>query len=363
MDIVEHIRTTHDISRQELELLLTTEACTEQLRQAARTVADSVYGKQVFLRGLIEISSHCKNDCYYCGLRRSNPTAVRYRLTDEQIYDCCEQGHELGFRTFVLQGGEDGWFDDERMCRIVSTLRQRYPDCAITLSLGERSRDSYQALFDAGANRYLLRHETASPEHYARLHPAEMSWQHRIDCLYALKEIGYQVGCGFMVGSPYQTLDTLYADLQLIRQFRPQMVGIGPFISTHDTPFAGQPNGKVSDTLKLLAIIRLLLPDVLLPATTALGTLHPQGREQGILYGANVVMPNLSPRDHRKDYAIYDNKICTGEESAECRACTEARIARIGYHTVVARGDHPSTSPSSTPRTPPNTTKSRPNAL
>lgn len=342
MNIVEQIRDDCDISREALERLLTTDdrECVELLRRTAREVATKAYGKRIFMRGLIEISSHCKNDCLYCGLRRSNRTAVRYRLTDEQIYDCCETGYRLGFRTFVMQGGEDGWFDDKRMCSIVSTVRKHHPDCAITLSLGERSRESYQALFDAGANRYLLRHETASPEHYAQLHPFEMSWQHRIDCLYALKEIGYQVGCGFMVGSPYQTFDTLYADLQFLRKFQPHMVGIGPYISAHDTPFAGQPNGKVSYTLRLLAIIRLLLPQVLLPATTALGTLHPQGRELGIQYGANVVMPNLSPRDHRKDYSIYDNKICTGEESAECRACTEQRIRRIGYETVVDRGDH-----------------------
>ena len=338
---IDHIRNTRDITRDELEQILETEdkASIEYLRSSAREVATAAYGNKIFMRGLIELSSHCKNDCLYCGLRRSNSAAVRYRLSDEQIYDCCEQGYKLGFRTFVMQGGEDGWFDDKRMCRIVSTVRQRYPDCAITLSLGERSRESYQALFDAGANRYLLRHETASPEHYARLHPAEMSFQNRIDCLYALKEIGYQVGCGFMVGSPYQTIDTLYADLQFIRTFQPQMVGIGPFISATGTPFQDQPNGKVGTTLRLLAIIRLLHPPVLLPATTALGTLHPQGRELGIQFGANVVMPNLSPRDHRKDYAIYDNKICTGEEAAECRACTEGRIRKIGYETVVDRGD------------------------
>ena len=344
MDIVEHIRASRDIGREELEQLLTTgdKALVEQLRSTARGVADGVYGKRIFMRGLIELTSHCKNDCLYCGLRRSNRTAVRYRLTEEQIYDCCDTGYRLGFRTFVMQGGEDGWFNDERMCRIVATVRQRYPDCAITLSLGERSRESYQALFDAGANRYLLRHETADAAHYARLHPADMSWRHRMDCLQALKEIGYQVGCGFMVGSPHQTFDTLLADLQFLRRFRPQMVGIGPFIPAHDTPFSGEPKGSVQYTLRLLAIIRLLLPDVLLPATTALGTLHPQGRELGIQYGANVVMPNLSPRDHRKDYSIYDNKICTGEESAECRACTEQRIRRIGYETVVDRGDHAS---------------------
>lgn len=342
MNIIEKIQQTQNITREELEQILTTdnEATIEALRQSARSVANAIYGNKIYIRGLIEISNYCKNDCLYCGLRRSNPFAVRYRLTDEQIYACCEEGYQLGFRTFVMQGGEDGWFDDKRMCRIVSTVRNRYPDCAITLSLGERSHESYQALYDAGANRYLLRHETASPEHYAKLHPTEMSWQHRMECLCDLKKIGYQVGCGFMVGSPYQTFDTLYADLQFIRKFRPQMVGIGPFISAHDTPFAGQPNGKVSYTLRLLAIIRLLQPPVLLPATTALGTLHPQGRELGIQYGANVLMPNLSPTEHRKDYAIYDGKICTGEESAQCKVCTEQRIRKIGYEMVVDRGDY-----------------------
>lgn len=342
MGIIEHIRDTRDITRTELEQILTTEDkdSIDLLRSTAREVASSIYGNKIFIRGLVELTSYCKNDCLYCGLRRSNRDAVRYRLSEEQVYACCDNGYRLGFRTFVLQGGEDAWFNDERLCRIVSTIHERHPDCAITLSMGERSRESYQALFDAGANRYLLRHETADEEHYARLHPAEMVWQHRIDCLYTLKEIGYQVGCGFMVGSPYQTLDTLYKDLQLIRSLQPQMVGIGPFVATHNTPFESFPNGKVNTTLRLLAIIRLLHPHVLLPATTALGTLHPQGRELGIQFGANVVMPNLSPLDHRKDYAIYDNKICTGEEAAECRTCTEHRIKRIGYETVVDRGDY-----------------------
>ena len=341
MNTIDKIKELRDITREELELILTTDNrdAVEYLRQTARSVADGVYGNKIFMRGLIELSSYCKNDCLYCGLRRSNKEAVRYRLTEEEIYGCCETGYKLGFRTFVMQGGEDGWFTDERMCRIVSTVRQKYPDCAITLSLGERSRESYQALYDAGANRYLLRHETADEAHYGKLHPAEMSWQHRMDCLQALKEIGYQVGCGFMVGSPFQTIDTLYADLQFIRSFQPHMVGIGPFVSTHNTPFEGYPNGKVETTLRLLALIRLLHPRVLLPATTALGTLHPQGRELGIRFGANVVMPNLSPKMHRKDYAIYDNKICTGEEAAECRACTEHRIRKTGYETVVDRGD------------------------
>lgn len=342
MSVVDQIREQQDITLEQLQMILETSDKTlvDSLAVAAREVATSVYGNKIFLRGLVEISSYCKNDCLYCGLRRSNRNAVRYRLTEDEIYACCANGYRLGFRTFVMQGGEDPWFNDERMCRIVSTIRKQYPDCAITLSLGERSRDSYQALYDAGANRYLLRHETADAEHYRRLHPAEMSWQHRMECLRQLKDIGYQVGCGFMVGSPYQTTTTIYKDLQFIRELQPHMVGIGPFVSTQGTPMAEFPNGKVETTLRLLSIIRLLRPHVLLPATTALGTLHPTGREQGILHGANVVMPNLSPVAHRKDYAIYDHKICTGEEAAECAACTELRLKRIGYESVVDRGDY-----------------------
>lgn len=340
--IVTQVRSGCDITLQQLQHLLTTddEVEVKELFSQAREVADGVYGKKVFIRGLIEISSHCKNDCLYCGLRRSQKDAVRYRLSDTQILDCCGKGYSLGFRTFVLQGGEDAWFDDTRMVRLVGEIRHRYPDCAITLSLGERSDESYQRLFDAGANRYLLRHETADPAHYARLHPAEMSFSNRMHCLETLKRIGYQVGCGFMVGSPFQTAETIFKDLQFIRSFQPHMVGIGPFIPAHGTPFADQPQGSVETTLRLLSIIRLLHPHVLLPATTALGTLHPIGRERGIMAGANVVMPNLSPLEHRKDYTIYDNKICTGDEAAECRNCTEYRMRSIGYETAVDRGDY-----------------------
>lgn len=340
--VVSEVRRNRDITLGQLRQLLASddEALVKNLFEQAREVADGIYGKRVFIRGLIEISSHCKNDCLYCGLRRSQKGAVRYRLTDEQILDCCEKGYRLGFRTFVLQGGEDAWFDDARMVRIVGEIRRRYHDCAITLSLGERSDESYQRLFDAGANRYLLRHETADKEHYEKLHPSDMSFDNRMHCLETLKTIGYQVGCGFMVGSPFQTVETLYKDLQFIRSFKPHMVGIGPFIPAHDTPFADQPQGSVETTLRLLSIIRLIHPHVLLPATTALGTLHPLGRERGIMAGANVVMPNLSPTEHRKDYAIYDNKICTGDEAAECRNCTEYRMRAIGYETVVDRGDY-----------------------
>ncbi len=341
MNSVIAIRDSQQITLEQLTELLTTEdeQLLKQLQAEARRVAQSIYGNKVFLRGLIELSSYCKNDCFYCGLRRSNKSAVRYRLSVDDIYACCKIGYELGFRTFVLQGGEDGWFNDERLCTIVSNIRQQYPDCAITLSLGERSRDSYQRLYDAGANRYLLRHETANKTHYETLHPREMSWNRRIQALRDLKEIGYQTGCGFMVGSPYQTIETLYEDLQFIHDFRPHMVGIGPFIPAHDTPFADYAAGSVERTLRLLSIIRLMHPHVLLPATTALGTLHPTGRERGILCGANVIMPNLSPVEHRKDYSIYDNKICTGDEAAECRSCIDIRIRGIGYDTTADRGD------------------------
>lgn len=339
--IIDSIRDTRTITRDQLAVLLeTTDAdLLEYLRSEAQKVAQSVYGNAVFLRGLIEVSSFCRNDCLYCGLRRSNRQAVRYRLTEDEIYAACENGYSLGFRTFVMQGGEDAWFTDDRLCAIVSAIRHRYPDCAITLSLGERSRESYQRLFHAGADRYLLRHETADKSHYMQLHPSDMSFDNRIRCLYDLKEIGYQVGCGFMVGSPFQTVDTLYQDLQFILRLQPHMVGIGPFVSTRHTAFEDRPNGSVERTLRLLSVIRLLHPHVLLPATTALGTLHPRGRELGILAGANVVMPNLSPLAHRKDYNIYDNKICTGDEAAECFVCTSNRMRQIGYQTVVDRGD------------------------
>ena len=340
-DIVDQIAATRDITPEQLARLLTTDdrETIQHLYDTAHATAQQYYGNKIFMRGLIEISNHCKNDCLYCGIRRSQPDVRRYRLTKEEILDCCEQGYALGFRTYVLQGGEDGWFDDDRMCDIVAAIRQQYTDCAITLSLGERSRESYQRLYDAGANRYLLRHETADPAHYARLHPTEMSFDNRMRCLQDLRDIGYQVGCGFMVGSPYQTIDTLYKDLQFIRQFKPQMVGIGPFIPASGTPFADRPAGSVETTLRLLSLIRLLHPPVLLPATTALGTLHPRGRELGIMAGANVVMPNLSPREHRKDYNLYDNKLCTGDEAAECRVCLDRRIRTTGSQLVVDRGD------------------------
>ena len=311
----------------------------EMLRKAAVERRKAVYGSAVFVRGLIEISSICKNDCLYCGIRCGNQNAERYRLTPEEILRCAEEGYVLGFRTFVLQGGEDPFFTDEILVPLIETLKTRFPDCAVTLSLGERSRDSYQTLFDAGADRYLLRHETATKAHYEKLHPASMSFEHRMQCLRELREIGYQVGAGFMVGSPFQTAEDLGRDLAFLQAFQPEMCGIGPFIPHRDTPFRDFPAGTLELTLRLLSILRLACPNVLLPATTALGTIDPQGREKGILAGANVVMPNLSPVSVRKKYALYEGKICTGEESAQCRDCLAARMRAIGYEIVVDRGD------------------------
>ena len=341
-DIVKRIEVKQNISLNELRVLLTTEdeAVITDLMNRARIVADGIYGKDIYIRGLIEFTNYCKNDCYYCGIRRSNSCAERYRLSKEQIMRCVDTGYELGFRTFVLQGGEDGWFTDDKICDIVSAIKAAYPDCAVTLSIGEKTRAAYKSYFDAGADRYLLRHETADEEHYRSLHPPELSLMNRKRCLYDLKEIGYQVGCGFMVGSPYQTVETIYEDIKFIKELEPHMVGIGPFISQHATPFAEWESGTLDMTLRLLSIIRLIHPHVLLPATTALGTIHPYGREKGIMAGANVVMPNLSPEDVREKYALYDNKICTGDEAAQCRACLQRRVENIGYHIVTARGDY-----------------------
>jgi len=300
------------------------------------------YDHDVYIRGLIEFTNYCKNDCYYCGIRKSNQNADRYRLTEEEILECCKSGYELGFRTFVLQGGEDGYFTDDKLVNIIRAIKSLYSECAITLSLGERSHESYQKLYEAGADRYLLRHETANNDHYKRLHPENMTLENRKACLFDLKKIGYQVGCGFMVGSPYQTVDTLVEDLLFIKELQPHMVGIGPFIPHHDTPFAGQVGGTLELTLFMLGLVRLMLPQVLLPSTTALGTIDPMGREQGILAGANVVMPNLSPTTVREKYMLYDNKICTGDEAAECRFCMQKRMEGIGYEVVVSRGDHQS---------------------
>lgn len=341
-DIIDRLVKERDLSDEEFEKLILCEdkETIEYLASKAREVRESIYGKEVYLRGLIEFTNYCKNDCLYCGIRRSNKNAERYRLTEEQILNCCEVGYKLGFRTFVLQGGEDAYFNDDVLVPLIKEIKEKYPDCALTLSVGEREKDSYQKLFDAGADRYLLRHETADKEHYESLHPAELSFDHRMKCLWDLKEIGYQVGCGMMIGSPNQTVKHLIKDLRFLQEFKPEMVGIGPFIPHHDTPFADRETGSVDITLKLLSIIRIMLPEVLLPATTALGTADGLGREKGILAGANVVMPNLSPTDVRGKYLLYDNKICTGDEAAECIRCMTLRVQKVGYEVVQKRGDH-----------------------
>jgi biotin synthase len=312
---------------------------TESLFAAARKVRAAHYGNGVYFRGLIEFSNWCKNDCYYCGIRRSNTDVERYRLSPDEILNCCRMGDMLGFRTFVLQSGEDPWFTDERVEEIVVAIRREYPAHAITLSIGERRMDSYERFFRAGANRYLLRHESANDEHYRKMHPPSMSLSERKQCLFNLKEIGYQVGAGFMVGTPFQEPEHLLEDLHFIEELQPHMVGIGPFIPQKDTPFGGYPRGGLELTLRMVALTRLLLPRALIPATTALGTISPQGREKGLMAGANVVMPNLSPREVRKLYSLYDNKICTGDEAAECRLCMEGRIRSFGFVPDMARGD------------------------
>ncbi|MBR2283166.1 MAG: [Ruminococcus sp.] len=340
-EIIDALRRDCDIPDDELKMLI--EADDSEAADTLRTAADEVrrenYGTTVFLRGLIEISSFCKNDCLYCGIRRGNHDADRYRLDPEVILACADEGYRLGFRTFVLQGGEDMYFTDEVMCGIIRQLREDHPDCAITLSLGERTEESYRLMKEAGADRYLLRHEAASDELYSKLHPAQMSLENRKNCLYTLKRLGYQVGAGFMVGAPYQTTEHIIADLRFLQELRPQMIGIGPFVPHHSTCFAEAPGGTLQLTLRLLGILRLMHPAVLLPATTALGTISPIGRELGLKTGCNVVMPNLSPVGVRKKYDLYDNKICTGEEAAECRGCLQRRIESCGFAVAQERGD------------------------
>lgn len=338
-DIVKELLEKRDISDDKLKKLLETEQENETLRNAADNVRRKIYGNEVYLRGLIEFTNICRNNCYYCGIRRDNRSVNRYRLSEEEILGCCREGYSLGYRTFVLQGGEDMYYSDKRICGIVYSIKSAFPDCAVTLSIGERPKESYKAYFDAGADRYLLRHETADEEHYRRLHPTEMSLENRKRCLFDLKETGYQVGSGFMVGSPFQTTESIISDLRFLQELDPDMIGIGPYLTHRDTPFREHENGSLSLTLKLISVLRLMFPHALIPATTALGTIHPDGREMGLRAGANVVMPNLSPVRVRKEYSLYDNKICTGEESAQCRMCLERRIESAGYKAVTDIGN------------------------
>lgn len=317
---------------------------TEEDRAFAAFLAQNItkehFGNRIYFRGIVEFSNICKNDCYYCGIRRSNRHVGRYRLTDEDILLCCREGYRLGYRTFVLQSGEDGYYTDERLVPLISAIKAEYPDCAVTLSIGERSRQSYEALFAAGADRYLLRHETANAGHYAKLHPEEMSFEHRINCLRQLKEIGYQTGCGMMVGTPFQTPETLAEDMELMCEFQPAMVGIGPFIPHSDTPFAAEKAGSQNLTLFLLSLTRIMIPKVMLPSTTALGTVAADGRINGVLAGCNVVMPNLSPLSVRKKYMLYDNKVGTETDAETGLRQLKEQMESIGREVVTGRGDH-----------------------
>ncbi|MBR6101946.1 MAG: [Ruminococcus sp.] len=341
--LIDRLGTEHRLSKEEWVTVFSEWDDEDRAYAAekARALSLAQFGNKIFIRGIVEFSNICKNDCLYCGIRRSNTNAERYRLTEEEILSCCEEGYEYGFRTFVLQSGEDyGAYPPERMAGIVRSIKQAHPDCAVTLSLGELEYDALKLLKEAGADRYLLRHETADREHYGKLHPAEMSFDHRMQCLRWLKELGYQTGAGIMVGSPYQTNECLAEDMVFLAEFDPQMIGIGPFLPHKDTPFKDMRKGSYELTLFLLSLCRIMLPRVLLPATTALGTIRPDGREQGVLAGANVIMPNLSPTAVRKKYMLYDGKICTEDRSAECRDCIKARMKRIGYEVAVTRGDY-----------------------
>ncbi|MCL2358054.1 MAG: [FeFe] hydrogenase H-cluster radical SAM maturase HydE [Defluviitaleaceae bacterium] len=336
-NLTEKLREEKFLSREEFKILLAQGG--EELHNAAREVCESVFGRDIYIRGLIEFTNHCVQNCNYCGIRSGNKNAARYRLSPEEILSCCAEGYELGIRTFVLQGGEDNFYTDERLVEILRSIKQNHPDCAITLSVGERSKESYARLFDAGGDRYLLRHETANAEHYAALHPAGLTLASRKKCLFDLKEVGFQVGCGFMVGSPGQTLDHIAEDFEFIRELDPEMVGIGPFMPHADTACAGEPPGDLQLVLNALAILRLMKPTVLLPATTALGTLSKRGRELGVLAGANVVMPNLSPRAVRKQYMLYDNKISTSDDAALTKSRIAEQMKNVNREIVIGRGD------------------------
>lgn len=337
--LIEELKKNQTLSDDDFRMLLLFQGDDKDLFAAADSVRKEIYGNEVYIRGLVEFTNYCKNNCFYCGIRRDNKNAQRYRLSEDEIISCCKEGYGLGFRTFVLQGGEDAFFTDDVMCGIISHIKEDFPDCAVTLSIGEKSRESYKAYFDAGADRYLLRHETADTEHYGKLHPNTMSLENRKRCLYDLKDIGFTVGSGFMVGSPFQTVDCIIKDLKFLRELKPDMIGIGPYITHKETPFGNFQSGPLKLTLRLISVLRLMFPYVLIPATTALGTIDKNGREMGLCAGANVVMPNLSPVKFRKLYDLYENKICTGEEAAQCRGCLEKRVRSVGYKIVTDIGN------------------------
>ena len=336
---MEQLRNTTYYSDKTLKNWIEDESMNETLSNKADAIRRNIYKDHVYVRGLIEFSNFCKNDCFYCGIRRSNKNVERYRLIPQEIIDCADIGYKLGFRTYVMQCGEDNYYTDDMIVDIVKNIKAMHPDTAVTLSLGEKSYDSYKRFYDAGTDRYLLRQETSDPTHYSKLHPANMSFENRRQSLWQLKEIGYQVGGGFMVDSPYQTTEHLIKDLRFLQELEPDMIGIGPYLSSKDTPFRDFDDGSFTKTLRLVSILRILFPYALIPATTALGTIHPLGREMGLKAGANVLMPNLSPTMYRKQYQLYDNKICTGDEAAECKACLSLRVDKSGYKIVTDKGD------------------------
>lgn len=327
------------ITKNEIREILSTDL-PQELFNSAKKIREEIYGKDVYIRGLIEISNYCRNDCLYCGIRKSNKKLERYRLSKDEILGCADNGYNAGFRTFVLQGGEDAFYSDEIMCDIIFTLKNKYPDCAVTLSVGEKNFETYKSYKIAGADRYLLRHETANPVHYIKLHPSSLSLENRKKCLYALKKLGFQVGSGFMVGSPFQTLENIAEDFIFLQELKPEMIGIGPFISHIDTPFANMKNGTLDLTLRCVALSRIILKNALIPSTTALGTIDKKGREAGLLCGANVVMPNLSPVCNRKKYMLYDNKLYSDAEAAEGLELLKKQIRAIGYEVKISRGDY-----------------------
>ena len=341
--LVDKLRDEHRLTPDEYRALLIMRDAQviDYLMDQARTVSQLHFGRGIYLRGLIELSNVCRNDCLYCGIRRSNCHVERYTLSHDQVLACCEQGYKIGFRTFVLQGGEWGEERSRWIADLIGDIKKGWPDCAVTLSLGEHPRETYALWRDAGADRYLLRHETHHPRLYSLLHPQRMSLAHRLQCLDWLKELGFQVGTGIMVGAPFQTLESIIEDIEYLVDFQPQMIGLGPFIPHHDTPFRRFPAGSVEMTAKLYAILRLAMPKALIPSTTAMATLAPDGRCRGILAGANVVMPNLSPTDTRKQYSLYDNKAALGAESAQGVKILADELAAIGYHIDWSRGDSP----------------------
>ncbi len=337
-EIIERV-TQNKASDEELGYLIESAEAENELIAASDKIRREIYSNKVYIRGLIEVTNHCKNNCLYCGIRCGNRLVVRYRLSKEEILDCCARGYDLGFRTFVLQGGEDPLLSDTEVCNIVREIKKRYSDCAVTLSLGEKSKEVYSSYRDSGADRYLLRQETATKEHYQLLHPKTMSFERRMECLWTLKELGFQVGSGFMVGSPYQKTEHLVSDLRFLQRLQPDMIGIGAFLSHKDTPFGGFENGELHLCLRMIALLRLMFPLALIPSTTAMSTLHPEGRLLGISAGANVLMPNLSPLSVRKHYNLYDNKAHTGEEAAESLSQLHHSLHSLGYQIVTDIGD------------------------